>query len=62
MIPLVSGACSSGMYCQQDRGDVENTDAFSYRSTFFGGHHKDFATPKDQFVWFKDFSLYINDP
>jgi hypothetical protein len=20
-----------------------------------------FATPKDQFVWFKDFALYIND-
>ncbi|KAI0277152.1 hypothetical protein BC826DRAFT_1087760 [Russula brevipes] len=31
-------------------------------STFFGGHHKTFATPKDQFVWFKDFALYINDP
>jgi hypothetical protein len=31
-------------------------------STFFGGHHMKFATPKDQFVWFKDFALYINDP
>ncbi len=31
-------------------------------STFFGGHDKEFATPKDQFVWFKDFALYINDP
>jgi len=30
-------------------------------STFFGGHHKEFATPKDQFVWFKDFALHIND-
>ncbi|KAH9992477.1 hypothetical protein BJV77DRAFT_1060463 [Russula vinacea] len=28
---------------------------------FFGGHHTEFATPKDQFVWFKDFALYIND-
>jgi len=31
-------------------------------STFFGGHHMKFATPKDQFVWFRDFALYINDP
>ncbi|KAI0062066.1 hypothetical protein BV25DRAFT_1991733 [Artomyces pyxidatus] len=30
-------------------------------STFFGGHEKDFATPKDQWVWFRDFSLSIND-
>jgi len=30
-------------------------------STFFGGHDKDWATPKDQFVWFKDFELRIND-
>ena len=34
---------------------------FSALSTFFGGHHMKFATPKDQFVWFKDFALYIND-
>ncbi|KAH9977048.1 hypothetical protein BGW80DRAFT_1166751 [Lactifluus volemus] len=30
-------------------------------STFFGGHQSEFATPKDQRVWFKDFSLSIND-
>jgi len=30
-------------------------------STFFGGHDKEWATPKDQFVWFKDFELSIND-
>ncbi|KAI0303326.1 hypothetical protein B0F90DRAFT_1809563 [Multifurca ochricompacta] len=28
--------------------------------TFFGGHDEEFATPKDQFVWFKDFAIYIN--
>ncbi|KAJ6630242.1 hypothetical protein B0H10DRAFT_978302 [Mycena sp. CBHHK59/15] len=26
-------------------------------STFFGGHEADYATPKDQYVWFKDFGL-----
>ncbi|KAI0806800.1 hypothetical protein C8Q74DRAFT_1320907 [Fomes fomentarius] len=30
-------------------------------STFFGGHESRFATPKDQFTWFKDFSMTIND-
>ncbi|KAJ7184514.1 hypothetical protein C8R46DRAFT_461965 [Mycena filopes] len=29
-------------------------------STFFGGHGKEYATPKDQFVWFKDFNLVYN--
>ncbi|CCO29473.1 polysaccharide lyase family 14 protein [Rhizoctonia solani AG-1 IB] len=30
-------------------------------STFFGGHTPNFATPKDQRIWFKDFSLIVND-
>ncbi|CAE6446151.1 unnamed protein product [Rhizoctonia solani] len=30
-------------------------------STFFGGHTPNFATPKDQKLWFKDFSLTVND-
>ncbi|CAE6482649.1 unnamed protein product [Rhizoctonia solani] len=30
-------------------------------STFFGGHTPKFATPKDQKIWFKDFSLTVND-
>ncbi|KAF8706000.1 Alginate lyase, partial [Rhizoctonia solani] len=30
-------------------------------STFFGGHTPNFATPKDQRIWFKDFSLVVND-
>ncbi|KAH9057016.1 hypothetical protein EDB83DRAFT_2292791 [Lactarius deliciosus] len=29
--------------------------------TFFGGHDQEWATPKDQFVWFKNFELSIND-
>ena len=29
-------------------------------STFFGGHEKKYATPRDQFVWFKDFGMAIN--
>ncbi|KAJ3567093.1 hypothetical protein NP233_g6583 [Leucocoprinus birnbaumii] len=29
-------------------------------STFFGGHEDKYATPKDQYIWFKDFSLTIN--
>ncbi|KAI9059761.1 polysaccharide lyase family 14 protein [Trametes sanguinea] len=29
-------------------------------STFFGGHEAKYATPKDQFTWFKDFEMTIN--
>ncbi|KAI8999113.1 hypothetical protein BD414DRAFT_527118 [Trametes punicea] len=29
-------------------------------STFFGGHEPKYASPKDQFTWFKDFSMTIN--
>ncbi|KAM5542764.1 hypothetical protein V8D89_003725 [Ganoderma adspersum] len=29
-------------------------------STFFGGHEKKYATPRDQFTWFKDFAMTIN--
>ncbi|CCM04522.1 uncharacterized protein FIBRA_06703 [Fibroporia radiculosa] len=30
-------------------------------STFFGGHDPDWASPKDQYTWFKDFSMTINN-
>ncbi|KAI0792640.1 hypothetical protein C8Q75DRAFT_750682 [Abortiporus biennis] len=30
-------------------------------STFFGGHEARFASPKDQYSWFKGFSIKIND-
>jgi len=26
-------------------------------STFFGGHDDKYATPRDQYVWFKDFAI-----
>ncbi|OJT13028.1 hypothetical protein TRAPUB_10437 [Trametes pubescens] len=29
-------------------------------STFFGGHEAKYATPKDQFTWFRDFAMTIN--
>ncbi|KAL0575381.1 hypothetical protein V5O48_006594 [Marasmius crinis-equi] len=29
-------------------------------STFFGGHRPDWASPRDQYAWFKDFSLTRN--
>ncbi|EJD06234.1 polysaccharide lyase family 14 protein, partial [Fomitiporia mediterranea MF3/22] len=44
-----------------DRHDVYYRDeAPSPTSTFFGGNSKDFATPKDQYTWFKDFAITIN--
>ncbi|KAK7688891.1 hypothetical protein QCA50_007582 [Cerrena zonata] len=29
-------------------------------STFFGGHDSQYATPRDQYAWFKDFAMSIN--
>ncbi|KAF8162746.1 polysaccharide lyase family 14 protein, partial [Crassisporium funariophilum] len=34
--------------------------AIRLRSTFFGGHDVKYATPKDQYIWFKDFALAYN--
>jgi len=30
-------------------------------STFFGGHTADWATPKDQVTYYKDFEMWAND-
>lgn len=30
-------------------------------STFFGGHEPQYATPRDQYVWFKDFAISLNE-
>ncbi|RPD59295.1 hypothetical protein L226DRAFT_488914 [Lentinus tigrinus ALCF2SS1-7] len=49
----------SGLSKLADREPVGFTGLFF--STFFGGHEPKFATPKDQFSWFKDFSMTIND-
>ncbi|KIP07480.1 polysaccharide lyase family 14 protein [Phlebiopsis gigantea 11061_1 CR5-6] len=29
-------------------------------SSFFGGHEEQYATPRDQYTWFKDFAMAIN--
>ena len=29
-------------------------------STFFGGHEEEYATPRDQFTWFKGFAMTVN--
>ncbi|KAI0263749.1 hypothetical protein BC834DRAFT_791831, partial [Gloeopeniophorella convolvens] len=42
------------------RVTLNRADVFYRDNTFFGGHETDWASPKDQLVWFKDFSLSIN--
>ncbi|KAF7353818.1 Polysaccharide lyase family 14 protein [Mycena venus] len=39
-------------------GPVEFVGIFF--STFFGGHGAAYTTPRDQYVWFKDFALALN--
>ncbi|KAG6375848.1 hypothetical protein JVT61DRAFT_2707 [Boletus reticuloceps] len=36
---------------------TESRYAHSPSSTFFGGHGKAYATPKQQYTWFKDFAI-----
>ncbi|KJA21033.1 polysaccharide lyase family 14 protein [Hypholoma sublateritium FD-334 SS-4] len=50
------------------RNDVFYPSAYSFTGpvrakieiTFFGGHEPEYATPRDQYVWFKDFALAHN--
>ncbi|KAK0492094.1 hypothetical protein EDD18DRAFT_1310997 [Armillaria luteobubalina] len=45
-----------------DRSDVFYRDvAGQPKTTFFGGHEDKYATPKDQYAWFKDFAMCLND-
>lgn len=54
----VSQASSSGWSCFPG---CSICAYMGHRSTFFGGHTADWATPKDQYAWFKDFAININD-
>jgi len=42
----------------ESSGSVGFTGLFF--STFFGGHTDSWATPKDQYTWFKDFAINVN--
>ncbi|KAK0186005.1 hypothetical protein F5146DRAFT_936704 [Armillaria mellea] len=45
-----------------DRSDVFYRDvAGQPKTTFFGGHEDKYATPRDQYTWFKDFAIRLND-
>jgi hypothetical protein len=36
------------------------TELVPFCSTFFGGHEEQYATPVDQYTWFKDFAIVLN--
>lgn len=38
---------------------MTSVKVLTYRSTFFGGHEQEYATPKDQYAWFSNFSMSI---
>ncbi|EGN96369.1 polysaccharide lyase family 14 protein, partial [Serpula lacrymans var. lacrymans S7.3] len=41
----------------RDVAALPSSEACYLISTFFGGHEDDYATPKDQYTWFKGFSI-----
>ncbi|KAF8801407.1 polysaccharide lyase family 14 protein [Phlegmacium glaucopus] len=45
-----------------DSGDDESRTPSPKKAatTFFGGHSDKYATPRDQYIWFKDFALAYN--
>ncbi|KAF9533680.1 hypothetical protein CPB83DRAFT_890147 [Crepidotus variabilis] len=51
---------------KKDKTQEENPDrkevkfAGIFFSTFFGGHDEKYATPKDQYIWLKDFAVAYN--
>jgi hypothetical protein len=40
---------------------IESHHADPPSSTFFGGHGREYATPKQQYTWFKDFAITRHD-
>lgn len=45
-----------------DNGESEQIGYVGlFFSTFFGGHDEEYATPREQHVWFKDFRIRIED-
>ncbi|KAI0682381.1 hypothetical protein BC835DRAFT_1554429 [Cytidiella melzeri] len=57
-----SQTASGGGFAVQAQANPEPV-GFSGRlfSSFFGGHEEKYASPKDQYTWFKDFAITIND-
>lgn len=63
-IPLpsvTSGPLSPPIVLAADRPEAAFGFTGIFFSTFFGGHDPSWATPKDQYIWFKDFALIINN-
>ncbi|KAF9480890.1 polysaccharide lyase family 14 protein [Pholiota conissans] len=42
------------------KSHAKTTHAPPKTTTFFGGHEEKYATPRDQYVWFKDFAVSYN--
>ncbi|KIK59192.1 polysaccharide lyase family 14 protein [Collybiopsis luxurians FD-317 M1] len=57
-----SGSKLSSSEESESEDDELHATGFSglFFSTFFGGHEKGWASPKDQYVWFKGFAMTVN--
>ncbi|KAI0035006.1 hypothetical protein K488DRAFT_44240 [Vararia minispora EC-137] len=58
------GVPNGGFYLEVDGRPVIDRNDVYYRGktkpTFFGGHDPEWASPRDQYVWFAGFSIRIN--
>ncbi|THV06941.1 hypothetical protein K435DRAFT_710665 [Dendrothele bispora CBS 962.96] len=57
-----SSQSALSMQSYQVKGQTQPVVGFVgiFFSTFFGGHDPEYASPKDQYVWFKDFQLQVH--
>lgn len=63
LVSASSTVDSPFLVTQQDSAGTASVAGFIgiFFSTFFGGHEDKYATPKDQYTWFKDFAMRLND-
>ncbi|KAF5344296.1 hypothetical protein D9758_012329 [Tetrapyrgos nigripes] len=61
-VPMEEASSQSDMFgIEEDDGGQTIGFQGIFFSTFFGGHEEEYATPKDQYVWFKEFELSVHE-
>ncbi|OBZ75549.1 Alpha-1,3/1,6-mannosyltransferase ALG2, partial [Grifola frondosa] len=58
---VMASPSDAAAWAEQDQPSQPVGFTGLFFSTFFGGHEPKYASPKDQYTWFKDFAMTIND-